>query len=115
MQRPRDVGGFNKDLLLTMNSSWVDRPDQESIMNTRGGIGVYHVGPRGVEEVPSRYNSDNNTIEFQANSFSTYVIAYKDVSKVPETRDETSYLVWFMLLAVGGCAITLASKLKKQY
>ena len=111
-ESPRDVGGFNKDLLLTMNSSWVDRPDQESIMNTRGGIGVYHVGPRGVEEVPSRYNSDNNTIEFQANSFSTYVIAYKDVAKVPQTGDSTSVAVWMMLLAVGGCAILLSKKVK---
>ena len=114
-ETPRNVPDLKSLLLVDVDGPSTDILDPKELMNTKGGIGVYHVGPRGVEEVPSRYNSDNNTIEFQVKSFSTYVIAYKDVAKIPQTGDSTSIATWMMLLAVGGCAITLASKLKKQY
>lgn len=106
-EKPRNVPTV--DIVKLRTSSMPD------ILGLKDEVNVYHVGRDGVEVVPSRYNRNNNTIEFDANSFSTYVIAYKDVAKVPQTADSTSVAVWMMLLAVGGCAITLASKLKKQY
>ena len=36
-------------------------------------------------------------------------------AKVPQTGDSTSVVVWMMILVVGGCAIALGFKSKKQY
>lgn len=103
-EKPRNVPTV--DILKLRTSSMPD------ILGLKDEVNVYHVGRDGVEVVPSRYNRNNNTIEFDANSFSTYALAYKDVAKVPQTGDSTSVAVWMMLLAVGGCAILLSKKVK---
>ena len=39
-----------------------------------------------------------------------HALVYKDVEKTPDTSDHTSFAVWMMLLAVGGCAIAFGGK-----
>ena len=61
------------------------------------------------------FDVETGTLVFETDHFSTYALVYKDVAKIPQTGDDTSSLVWLMLLVMGGCAITFGLKTKKQY
>jgi len=60
----------------------------------------------------AKFDATTKTLVFETDSFSTYALVYKDVAKVPQTGDNTSVMVWVMLLAVGGCAVAYGTKKK---
>lgn len=62
----------------------------------------------------TKFDPATKLVLFETDQFSTYALVYKDVEKVPATGDDTSIMIWLLLLAVGGCAITYALKSKKQ-
>jgi len=65
--------------------------------------------------IDAKFDPATKTLVFETDSFSTYALVYKDVAKTPGTSDSTSIALWMMLLAVGGCAIVLGRKIKKNY
>ena len=65
--------------------------------------------------IDAKFDAATKTLVFETDSFSTYALVYKDVAKTPATSDSTSIALWMMLLAVGGCAIALGTKVKKNY
>lgn len=60
----------------------------------------------------AKFDATTKTLVFETDSFSTYALVYKDVAKVPQTGDNTSVMVWVMLLAVGGCAVAYGTRKK---
>ena len=92
-------------------------------MNREYSVIRVHEGVTTV--LDAKFDAETKTLVFETDSFSTYALVYKDVPKtpvsetpdteIPDTGDHTYLFAWFMLFAVGGCAITFGIKSKKQY
>ena len=81
---------------------------KDTTMNRVYSIIRIHDGETTV--IDAKFDPATKTLVFETDSFSTYALVYKDVEKTPDTSDHTSFAVWMMLLAVGGCAIAFGGK-----
>lgn len=83
---------------------------KDTTMNRVYSIIRVHDGETTV--IDAKFDPATKTLVFETDRFSTYALVYKDVAKVPQTGDNTSFVVWMMLLAVGGCAVAFGTKKK---
>ena len=60
--------------------------------------------------IETKFDSKTNTLVFETDGFSTYVLVYQDVAKAPATGDSTSIAVWMMLLMFGGCVLSYGKR-----
>ena len=81
---------------------------KDTTMNRVYSIIRIHDGETTV--IDAKFDPATKTLVFETDSFSTYALVYKDVEKTPDTSDHTSFALWMMLLAVGGCAIVYGGK-----
>lgn len=81
---------------------------KDTTMNRVYSIIRIHDGETTV--IDAKFDPATKTLVFETDSFSTYALVYKDVAKTPDTSDHTSFALWMMLLAVGGCAIVYGGK-----
>lgn len=66
------------------------------------------------ETIEATFDAKTKYLVFETDRFSTYALVYRDVEIVPTTSDNTSVVVWMLLLTVGVGAITFSTK-RKQY
>jgi hypothetical protein len=97
----------------------------EDLVKTGRTFYIIRIHNGSAEKLEAVFNSENNTLTFETDKFSTYALAYTDsvnntdneTTEVPQTGDDGNAELWFVLIVIAACGLTgtIAYSCRKNY